>query len=510
MIRRRVLMVTANAIPGAPRARTGAPDGAVESIAVRPRPQREVVPTAEHFDVVVIGGGPGGYAAALYGASAGLNVAMIEKNKVGGTCLHVGCIPAKELLETAHVYRTIAEAPAFGISTGRPEVDWSVTMERKQKVVDSLAGGVRTLLKGRKVTIYDGHGRLHAGRRVTVSGGESGDVELTGDAVIIAAGSVTRTIPGFDVDGEIVMTSDEVLSIPRLPGTAVVIGGGAIGCEFASMMADMGTQVTVLEALPKILPGCDTDVTAVVERSFKKRNIEVRTGVRVTGHEPSDGSTVVHVEGADSIKTDVVVVSVGRKPNTDDLGLEGTAVELDERGFVVVDELCRTGEDGVWAVGDCIATPALAHVGFAEAIVAITGILGEQPVPVDYQNVPWCIYCRPEVAFAGHSEASAKEAGFDVVTSKHRYTGNSRAQIVGETEGLVKIIAEKGPDGRAGRILGVHMVGPWVTEQLGQGYLAVNWEATVDEVAHFIQPHPTLSELFGESVLAMTGRSLHA
>jgi dihydrolipoamide dehydrogenase len=464
---------------------------------------------AENFDVVVIGGGPGGYAAALYGASAGLNIALVEKNKLGGTCLNVGCIPAKELLETAHLYRQVNDAQEFGIKAGQVELDWSVTMQRKQQVIDTLVGGIGQLLKGRKATVYDGHGRLHAGRRVTVSGGQSGDVELTADAVIIAAGSVPRTIPGFDVDGKIVMTSDEVLSIPSVPGSAVIIGGGAIGCEFASMLADVGTQVTVLEALPKILPGCDGDVTKVVERSFKKRNIEVRTGVNVTGHEPSDGSTVVNVEGAEPIKTDVVVVSVGRRPNTDDLGLDGTAVEVDERGFVRVDEHCRTGEQGVWAVGDCIATPALAHVGFAEAIVAIKGILGEDPVPVDYGAVPWGIYCRPEVAFAGHSEESAREAGFDVVTSKPRYAGNSRAKIIGDTDGLVKIIAEKGPDGRAGRILGVHMVGPWVTEQLGQGYLAVNWEATVDEVAQFIQPHPTLSELFGESVLAMTGRRLH-
>jgi dihydrolipoamide dehydrogenase len=468
-----------------------------------------VVPTAEHFDVVVIGGGPGGYAAALYGASAGLNIALVEYNKLGGTCLNVGCIPAKELLETAHLYRQVTEAREFGINAGEPELDWSVTMQRKQQVVDTLVGGIGQLLKGRKVTVYDGRGRLHAGRRVTISGGESGDVEATADAVIIAAGSVPRTIPGFDVDGRIVLTSDEVLSIPEVPGSAVVIGGGAIGCEFASMLADVGTQVTVLEALPKILPGCDRDVTQVVERSFKKRNIAVHTGVRVTGHEPGDGHTVVNVEGGEPIKTDVVVVSVGRRPNTDDLGLDGTAVQLDERGFVQVDEQCRTGEDGVWAVGDCIATPALAHVGFAEAIVAIKAILGEDPVPVDYGKVPWGIYCRPEVAFAGHSEESAKEAGFDVVTSKPRYAGNSRAKIIGETDGLVKIIAEKGPDGQPGRILGVHMVGPWVTEQLGQGYLAVNWEATVEEVAHLIQPHPTLSELFGESVLALTGRRLH-
>ena len=469
-----------------------------------------MVPTADHFDVVVIGGGPRGYAAALYGASAGLNIALIEKRWIGGTCLNVGCIPAKELLETAHVYQTVAEAASFGVNAGQPQVDWSVTQQRKQAVVDELVGGVGQLLKGRKVTVFDGYGRLHAGRTVTIDPTDGSDqITITGDAVIIAAGSETRTIPGFEVDGTIVMTSDEVLSMPEVPGTAVVIGGGAIGCEFASMMSDLGTQVTVLEALPKILPGCDKDVTAVVERSFKKRGIEVRTGVKVTGHEPGDGGTVVNVDGADPIKTDVVVVSVGRKPATDDLGLDGTQVQLDERGFVVVDELCQTGEDGVWAVGDCIATPQLAHVGFAEAMVAIDGILGEDAVAIDYGKVPWGIYCRPEVAFAGHSEQSAKEAGLDVVASKHRYSANSRAKIIGDQEGLVKVIAEKTPDGKAGTIVGVHMVGPWVTEQLGQGYLAVNWEATVDEVAAFIQPHPTLSELFGDTVQDLTGRRLH-
>jgi dihydrolipoamide dehydrogenase len=335
--------------------------------------------------------------------------------------------------------------------------------------------------------------------------------ELHGRHVILASGSVPRTIPGFDVDGVYVMTSDEVLMLDRLPSSAVVIGGGAIGCEFASMIADLGTQVTVLEVLPKLLPGCDKDVVDVVARSFKKRGIEVRTGVKVLGHTPhADGTgTTVHFGEGEELAVDVVVVSVGRRPLSDNLGLEGTKVEVDERGFVRVDEYCRTGEPDVFAVGDLIATPALAHVGFAEGILVVRQILGEPAVPVDYGKVPWCIYCFPEVAFAGYSEEAAREAGYDVVTKRDPFGGNGRALIIGDAEGMVKVIAEKGAGGKAGRILGVHMVGPWVTEQLGQGYLSVNWEATPDEVAQFIQPHPTLSENFGETVLALTGRGLH-
>lgn len=473
-----------------------------------------MVPLAEHFDVVVIGGGPGGYAAALYGASAGLRIALVENNKVGGTCLHVGCIPAKELLETSAVFRQVADAKEFGIDAGQPAVDLAVSQQRKQAVVDRLFKGLQSTLKGREVAIYNGHGRLHGGRRVTVSGangaGDDESAELTGDAVILAPGSIPRTIPGFDVDGELVLTSDEVLAIDRLPASVAVVGGGAIGCEFASMLADLGSQVTVLEALPKILPGCDADVTKAVVRAFKKRGINVRTNVKVEGHTPNEkGGTVVQLGDGSSLEVDQVVISVGRRPNTDDLGLDGTAVTLDDAGFVQVDEMCRTPEDRTWAIGDCTRGPALAHVGFAEGILAIQDILGESPVPVDYDKVPWCIYSHPEVAFAGYSEEEAVEAGFDVVTSQHRTAGNGRAMIVGETDGLVKLIAEKGPDGSAGRLLGVHMVGPWVTEQLGQGYLAVNWEATVKDVAHFVQPHPTLSELFGETALSLTGRSLH-
>ncbi len=470
-----------------------------------------MVPTAENYDVVIIGGGPAGYAAALYGASAGLSIALVEKAKVGGTCLHVGCIPAKELLETAAVRRAIVGAATFGLTTEEPTLDFSVTQARKQRVIDGLFNGLAGLLKRRKVTVYDGIGSLHADHLVKVTGGESGDVELTGTHVLLASGSVPRTIPGFEVDGQRVITSDELLSLRELPASAVVIGGGAIGCEFASMMSDLGVDVTILEALPKILPGLDDDLTRVVLKSFKDRGIEVRTGVTVNGHEPHDhdaGTKVLFGDG-ESVDVQTVVVSVGRRPLSENLGLDGTKVEVSDRGHVVVDEWCRTAEPGVYALGDLINTPALAHVGFAEGILVIQDLLGEDPVPVDYGKVPWCIYCHPEVSFVGMSEAAAKEAGLDVVVSKHRYAGNGRALIVGEPEGMVKIIAEKRPDGTGGRLLGVHMVGPWVTEQLGQAYLAVNWEANAEEVAQFIQPHPSFSELFGESVLALTGRSLH-
>ena len=458
---------------------------------------------AEHFDVVVLGGGPGGYAAALYGAAAGLNIAMIEEARVGGTCLHRGCIPAKELLQTAEVLRTVRTAKEFGVDAGQPSVDLAVSLARKQQVIDRLTKGLEGLLKGRKVTVVPGTGTVvdAAAHHVRVSDG----TELTGDALILATGSAPRSIPGFDFDGTRILSSDHVLEMDRVPGRTAIIGGGAIGCEFASYLADVGSEVTILEALPSILPGVDKQVAQVVARAFKKRNITVETGITITGVDTSGPALTVRATRGDEsgdLEVDAVVVSVGRRARSEGIGLEGSGVGVDARGFVEVDDHLRTAVPGVYAVGDLVATPALAHVGFAEAIVAIRTILGEDVPGVDYDKVPWGIYCHPEVAFTGLTEQAAKDRGHDVVTSIHRFGGNGRALIIGESDGMVKIVAE-----RDGPILGVHIAGPWATELIVEGYLAVNWEATAEDLAALIHPHPTLSEAFGMAAMAFTGRS---
>ncbi|MEO7397557.1 MAG: dihydrolipoyl dehydrogenase [Ilumatobacteraceae bacterium] len=477
-----------------------------------------MVELAEQFDLVIIGGGPGGYGAAFYAASAGLRVAIVEKDIMGGTCLNRGCIPAKSFLETAAVHRHVSHAGDFGIETSAPTVNFAIAQARKQRIVDGLVKGIGGLIKARKVTLYVGVGSLGPDRTVTIELDEGGTVEASGSAVILAAGSVPRTIPNFDRGGPIMM-SDEVLMLDYVPARVAVIGGGAIGCEFASTFADLGSAVTILEGLEKVLPGLDGDVANVVVRSFKKKNIDIRTGVTVTGHTPNaglgegHGGTTIHFETpgqpGENLDVDVVIVSVGRRPYADELGLATTGVTVSDHGFVEVDEFCRTTEAGVYAIGDLINTPQLAHVAYAEAILVVKQLLNESPMPMMYDKVPWAIYCHPEVAFAGPDEAGARALGHEVVVAKHQYRANSRAQIIGEIDGLVKIIAKKNADGTAGQVLGVHMVGPWVTEQLSGGYLAVNWEATVAEVAEFIQPHPSLTELFGETMLSLTGRSLN-
>ena len=463
-----------------------------------------VAALAEQFDVVVLGGGPGGYAAALYGASMGQHIAIVEEQRVGGTCLHRGCIPAKELLQTAEVLRTVAGAKEFGVDAGQPTLDLGASQTRKQQVVDRLTKGLEGLLKGRKVTVVPGTGSIvdAAARHIRVSDGS----ELVGNALVLATGSHPRSLPGLDFDGQRILSSDHVLVLDDVPARVVIIGAGAIGCEFASLLSDLGSEVTLVEALPRILPGVDIEAADIVVRSFRKRGVKLHTAARVTNIEGARELTVRFDtgDGAQSVVVDKVIVSVGRRPRSDGINLEGSGVEVDDRGFIRVDGLMRTTVTGVYAVGDVVDSPQLAHVGFAEAIVAIKTIAGEAAIPVDYDRVPWGIYCHPEVAFAGLTEEQARERGHDVLTSVHRFAGNSRAIIIGEPDGLVKIVAE-----RDGPILGVHIAGPWATELLAEGYLAVNWEATGEDIGALIHPHPTLSELFGESALALTGRSLH-
>jgi dihydrolipoamide dehydrogenase len=459
---------------------------------------------AEQFDVVVLGGGPGGYAAALYGSAAGLRIALVEDQKVGGTCLHQGCIPAKALLQTAEVLRTVAGAKEFGVDGGQPTLDLGVSQTRKQQVIDKLTKGLEATLKGRKVTIVNGTGSLvdAAARHIRVSDGS----ELKGDALIIATGSTPRSLPGLEFDGARILSSDHVLELQEVPPRVAIIGGGAIGCEFASLLADIGTDVTLIEMLPRILPGVDKQVSDVVARSFRKRGIGIHTDAKLTSIEGTRDLAVAFEsnQGTSTVTVDHVVVSIGRAPRSGEIGLDGSGIEVDPRGYILVDGHMRTTVPGVYAVGDVVPSPALAHVGFAEAIVAIKNILGEPATPVDYAKVPWGIYCHPEVAYAGISEDEARSLGYDVVTAVHRAGGDGRALIIGETDGLCKVVAE-----RDGPILGVHIVGAWATELIAEGYLAVNWEATPEDIAGLVHPHPTLSELFGEAALSLTGRSLH-
>jgi dihydrolipoamide dehydrogenase len=461
------------------------------------------------YDVVVLGGGPGGYAAALYAASAGLSVAMVEKDKVGGTCLHRGCIPAKSLLHAAEVFRTVNHAAEHGVRLpgGSPEPDWPAANRRRAGIVGQLHKGLSGLLKRRKVTVVDGWGRLTADGAVSVNGDT-----LRGRGTIVCAGSVPRAIPGMDVDGERVVTSDHATNseADRLPERIAVIGGGVIGSEFASVYTDLGVQTTLLEAMQHgVLPiGPDRDVADVLARSLKRRGTDIHAEARVGALERTGNGVLVPFEtpkGSEKIEVEQVLVSIGRLPATQDIGADEAGVRIDGRGFIEVDTTTmETSRPGVYAVGDCVATPGLAHVAYAEAVLAVDRILGEQPVPVDYGKVPWVVYTHPEVAWSGMTEVEAREAGYDVEVHKHSMAGNGRAMILGETDGLVKVVAQRG-----GPVLGFHMVGPWASELMHEGYLAVNWEALPSDVGRLIHAHPSLSEAIGETMITFSGRSLH-
>jgi dihydrolipoamide dehydrogenase len=462
------------------------------------------------FDVVVLGGGPGGYASALYAASAGLTVALVEKEKVGGTCLHRGCIPAKALLHAAEVFRTVSHAGAHGVRLPegvQPEPDWPAANSRKAGIVSQLHKGLSGLLKRRKVTVVNGWGRLTADGAVSVDG-----QTLRGRAVIVCAGSVPRAIPGMEVDGVRVVTSDHSTNsdADRLPERVAVIGGGVIGAEFASVYTDLKVDTTLLEALPHgVLPiGPDRDVADVLARSLTKRGTTIHAEARVGTLEQTSNGVVVPFEtprGSDKIEVDQVLVSIGRRPLTEDIGAAEAGVRIDRRGFVEVDTATmQTSRPGVYAIGDCVGTPGLAHVAYAEAMVAVDHILGDNPPPVDYAKVPWVVYTHPEVAWTGMTEAEARAAGHDVEVHKHAMAGNGRAMILGETDGLVKVVAARG-----GPILGFHLVGPWASELLHEGYLAVNWEALPSDVGRLVHAHPSLAEAIGETMITFSGRSLH-
>ncbi len=453
----------------------------------------------DSFDLVVLGAGTGGYAAALRAASLGLSVAMIERDKVGGTCLHRGCIPTKALLHSADVYETLGHAEAFGINAGDPSYDWDGVQGHKKKVVTKMHKGLEGLIKHRKIESIAGTGKLTSPTTVTVDGRE-----LTAKHIVVATGSEPKQIPG--VEGDRVITSDDSLSI-GVPKSAVVLGAGSVGVEFASIWASFGTDVTVVEMLPTLVPLEDEDLGKELAKSFKKRGITSLTGTKMEDAKVGDDGVSVTVSSngkSETVDAEVLLVAVGRRPVTEGAGLDAAGVTTDERGFVTVDEHLRTDAGSVFAVGDCIDTPMLAHVAFAEGMLVAEQIAGQDPMPINYDAIPRATYCVPEVGAVGLTEAQARERGHDVVTQKVNLSAIGKAAILGETTGFCKLVAEKD-----GELLGAHFIGARVTELIAEAMLAIGWEAMPEEVAALIHPHPSLTEAFGEAALALAGRALH-
>ncbi len=449
------------------------------------------------YDIVVLGGGSGGYACALRAAELGMNVVLIEKDKVGGTCLHRGCIPTKALLHAAELADQARESESFGVRTRLEGIDVPAVHAYKDKVISGLWKGLAGLIKSKKITVVEGEGRLAGPGRVTV-----GDQVYEGRHVVLATGSTPKSLPGLDLDGEKIISSDHALVLDRVPASVVILGGGVIGVEFASVWRSFGAEVTIVEALPHLLPLEDESSSKLLERAFRRRGIKYELGVRFESVKTTDTGVVVTLENGKTLDAELMLVAVGRGPVSAGLGYEEAGLRL-ERGYVQVDEFYRTGVPGVYAVGDLIPTLQLAHVGFAEGILVAEHIAGLNPVPIDYDGVPRITYSEPEVASVGISTAVARERGHDVVELSYNLAGNGRSKIL-QTQGEVKVVAE-----RDGRVLGVHMVGGGVGELIAEAQLIFNWEATAKDVAQLIHPHPTQSEALGEAMLALAGKPLH-
>jgi dihydrolipoamide dehydrogenase len=455
--------------------------------------------THNQADLVILGGGSGGYAAALRAAELGKSVVLIEKDKVGGTCLHRGCIPTKALLHAAELADNAREGEQFGVQTSFNGIDMAGVNTYKDGVITRLYKGLQGLVSSRGITVVAGEGRL-AGPR-TVAGG---DDTYDGTNIVLATGSYARTLPGLEIDGQRVMTSDQALGLDRVPASVIILGGGVIGCEFASVWKSFGAEVTIVEALPHLVPLEDEANSKLLERAFRRRKINAKLGVRFEGVSHTDTGVRVTLAGGEVVEAELLLVAVGRGPTSAGLGYEENGITLD-RGFVVVDEYCRTSVPGIYAVGDLIPTLQLAHVGFAEGILVAEHIAGLPVLPLDYAGVPRITYSEPEVASVGLSEAQAvAQYGADKITTlTYDLGGNGKSQIL-KTQGAVKLVAEKD-----GPVLGVHMVGARVGELIAEAQLIYNWQALPSEVAALIHPHPSQSEAIGEAHLALAGKPLH-
>ncbi len=452
------------------------------------------------FDVLILGAGSGGYACALRAAQLGLRVGLIEKGKLGGTCLHVGCIPTKALLHAAEVADNARESAQFGVLASLEGIDMSGVNDYKDGVVSRLFKGLTGLVRSRGITLIEGAGRVTGPRQVDV-----GDTTYRGTHLVLATGSYARSLPGLDVDGERVITSEHAVRLDRVPTSVIVLGGGVIGCEFASVWRSFGAEVTIVEALPRLVAGEDEASSQALERAFRKRTITCRTGTPFESVTRTDDGVAVTLEGGDVIEAELLLVAVGRGPATADLGYEELGVAM-ERGFVLADERCRTDVEGVYAVGDIVPGLQLAHRGFAQGVFVAEDIAGLDPEPIDESGIPRVTYSRPEVASVGLHEAAAVEAygAEGVETLTYDLAGNGKSQIL-KTQGFVKLVRRTG-----GPVVGVHLVGERVGELIGEAQLIYNWEAHPEDVAPLVHAHPTMNEAVGEAHLALAGKALHA